>query len=413
MARAARDSRLETRTSRSKLALGKRYWRTIHKGLALGYRRGIEGGAWYRRSALPGNKYSIESIGIADDTRDADGVAVLDYFQAQDRARVLAHQQVTVKSRYKVSDAVTDYLNWFALNSKSLAITETVIKAHILPAFGERLITSITTKDIAQWRDDLVRAPLRRRGTLIETDVDDADVLRRRRSTANRVLTVFKAILNKAWRDGIVHTDEAWRRVASFENADAARKVFLNAEQCTRLINASTGKFRDLIQAGLLTGARVGELVHARVRDFDGTEGILTFHISKTKAHDTFLTDEAVAFFESITAGRHPDEYLLTKDDGTPWGKNHHIKLFNAAAKRAHLPHDSTFYALRHTYISEALKHGVNIKAIADSCGTSVRMIEKNYAKFTNVDRRAMFNAIPAVGIAATNVKPIGARGGK
>lgn len=418
MARASRNSKLETRASRNKLEIGKRHWQPIGKGLALGYRKGADGGTWYKRTALPGNKYSVESIGVADDTRDADGIVVFDYFKAQARARHMAHQQVTVKTRYKVRDAVTDYLQWFAVNSKSLAVTETVINAHILPAFGDRLITSVETKDIVQWRDDLVRAPIRRRskkpaeGEKIvvceeAVNLDDPDILRRRRSTANRVLTVFKAILNKAWRDGIVHSDEAWRRVSSFENADGARKVFLNAEQCARLINTAGGKFRDLIHAALLTGARYGELAHARVRDFDAAGGIITFHISKTKAHDTFLTDEAVKFFESVTAGRHADDHLLTKDDGTPWGQNHHIKPFNAAATRAHLPQSTTFYALRHTYISEALKHGVNLKAVADSCGTSVRMIETNYAKFTNTDRRAMFNGMPSFSITPGNVVPM------
>lgn len=418
MARASRNSKLETRTSRNKLEIGKRHWQPIGKALAIGYRKGADGGTWYKRTALTGNKYAVESIGIADDTRDADGVTVLDYFQAQGRARHMAHQQVTVKTRYKMRDAVADYLQWFAVNSKSLAITETVINAHIIPAFGDRLITSIETKEITDWRDDLVRAPIRRRskkpveGAVVvakteAVDLDDPDVLRRRRSTANRVLTIFKAILNKAWRDGIVHSDEAWRRVSSFENADGSRKVFLSDEQCARLINTTSGKFRDLIQAALLTGARYGELAHARVRDFDPDGGIVTFHISKTKAHDTFLTDEAVKFFESITAGRHADEYLLTKDDCTPWGTNHHIKPFNAASKRAKLPHATTFYALRHTYISTALKHGINLKAVADSCGTSVRMVEKNYAKFTNTDRRAMFNVLPAHGVKTSNVKAL------
>lgn len=418
MARASRNSKLETRTSRNKLELAKRYWQPVGKGLAIGYRKGNDGGTWYKRTALPGNKYSIESIAVADDTRDADGIVVLDYFQAQELARLIAHQQVTVKSRYKVRDAVADYLQWFAVNSKSLAVTRTVINAHIIPAFGDRLITSIETQEIVQWRDDLVRAPIRRRSKKApdgepqvaskETvNLDDPEVLRRRRSTANRVLTILKAILNKAWRDGIVHSDEAWRRVESFENADGARKIFLNPEQCTRLINTAGGKLRELIQAALLTGARYGELAHARVRDFDEASGAITFHISKTKAHDTFLTDEGVKFFSSITAGRSPDDHLLARDDGTHWGKNHHTKPFIAAVKRAKLPSATTFYTLRHTYISEALKHGVNIKAVADSCGTSVRMIETNYAKFTNVDRRAMFNVMPSVGVVSKNVTPI------
>ena len=40
------------------------------------------------------------------------------------------------------------------------------------------------------------------------------------------------------------------------------------------------------------------------------------------------------------------------------------------------------FYATRHTFISIALTGGVNLKSLADYCGTSVAMIEKNYRRF-------------------------------
>src|ERR1700719_986226 len=39
------------------------------------------------------------------------------------------------------------------------------------------------------------------------------------------------------------------------------------------------------------------------------------------------------------------------------------------------------FYATRHTYISVALSHSVNIKWLAEQCGTSVEMIERNYGR--------------------------------
>ena len=37
------------------------------------------------------------------------------------------------------------------------------------------------------------------------------------------------------------------------------------------------------------------------------------------------------------------------------------------------------FYCTRHTFITEMVKAGKNLKDIADYCGTSVAMIEKDY----------------------------------
>ena len=44
------------------------------------------------------------------------------------------------------------------------------------------------------------------------------------------------------------------------------------------------------------------------------------------------------------------------------------------------------FYATRHTFISDALSHGLNIKWIAEYCGTSVAMIEKHYGRYIKSD---------------------------
>ena len=43
---------------------------------------------------------------------------------------------------------------------------------------------------------------------------------------------------------------------------------------------------------------------------------------------------------------------------------------------------------LRHTYVSHAIEGGVPLNVIAENCGTSVRMIEKTYAKILAEKRR-------------------------
>jgi hypothetical protein len=50
-------------------------------------------------------------------------------------------------------------------------------------------------------------------------------------------------------------------------------------------------------------------------------------------------------------------------------------------------------YCLRHTHISQRLLKGVSIHLLADELGTSVRMIEKHYAKYLTIERRKALNA--------------------
>lgn len=49
----------------------------------------------------------------------------------------------------------------------------------------------------------------------------DAEAPSRRRATANRILTVLKAALNHAWREGKAPSDDTWGRVAPFREVDA------------------------------------------------------------------------------------------------------------------------------------------------------------------------------------------------
>ena len=84
MARTVRDANLETRTARTRLKVaGKPYYRSIDPGLHLGYRKGHAGGKWVMRWYVGDQNYKIETIGTADDSADADGIAVLDFRQAQ------------------------------------------------------------------------------------------------------------------------------------------------------------------------------------------------------------------------------------------------------------------------------------------------------------------------------------------
>src|SRR5215469_53005 len=88
MARRVRDKTIESREARRKLKTsGKPYWRAIGKGLHVGYRKGKSGGVWVVRRYLGNQDYHLETIAEADDVLDANGVEVLDFWQAQDVAR--------------------------------------------------------------------------------------------------------------------------------------------------------------------------------------------------------------------------------------------------------------------------------------------------------------------------------------
>src|SRR5688572_20888574 len=114
MVRKLRDARLETRSAREKIKGPGVTYKSVGPGLAVGYRAGKRGGRWVARHYCGGQTYSVEALGAADDTVEADGVKVLDFWQAAAKAQELAKRRAQsggVRSGpYKVKDAVSDYL---------------------------------------------------------------------------------------------------------------------------------------------------------------------------------------------------------------------------------------------------------------------------------------------------------------
>jgi integrase len=433
MARTVRDASLETRTARARLkASGKPYYRTIDPGLHLGYRRGRSGGKWVMRWYVGEGDYKVETIGTADDTADADGVAVLDFRQAQ----ALIREQYIKRTRiakglpaeegpYTVSLCIDEYLHFLETERKSAKDARWRAKALILPALGDIVCPELTPKVLRDWLQTAAKAPPRlrsKKGVDPKTgkpyaqqhrDIDgnDEEQRRKRRATANRVLTILKAALNRAWREGKIASDDAWRRVEPFEEADAARVRYLSIDECRRLINAAEGEFRNLVRAALLTGCRFGELAALQCRDFNPDTGTLHVRTSKTgKGRHVVLNDEGVAFFDSITAGRRGVELLLRKADGDRWGKSNQTRPMADACERAKIELSANFHALRHTYASHAVMSGAPLLVVAKNLGHSdTRMVEKHYGHLSeSYVAEAIRRSAPRFGIAEPgNIRPL------
>src|SRR5262245_51525832 len=126
MARKIKDANLDSKAARRKLApRSKPYWRLVERGLHLGYRRHADmAGPWIVRQYVGDQRYQEIAIGIADDLSDADGVAILTYWQAVDKARARMKDRAlsdagVSSGPYTVADAVADHLNYLENEKKT------------------------------------------------------------------------------------------------------------------------------------------------------------------------------------------------------------------------------------------------------------------------------------------------------
>jgi integrase len=390
MARRVRDSNLESRAAREKLKpAGKPYYRTIGRGLHLGYRKGKLGeGRWVVRRYMGNQDYAVETIATADDRRDADGSAVLDFWQAQDLARKMAASpKQTGAGALTVRRAVEEYIEHLKIKGRSVVDTEKRAQAFIYDQLGNVVIDALTTKQLRDWLSGIATSPARIRTRKGEKqryrdfDPNDEESVRRRRSTANRTLTVLKAALNHHFREGHVTSDTAWRKVEPFEAVDSVRVRYLQLAEAKRLINACSPDFRPLVQAALLTGARYGELVRLEIQDFNPDSETVTIRRSKSgKSRRIELTDEGAAFFRQHCTGRAGGDLMFKTKTGGAWGASHQLRPMAEACTNARLNPPISFHGLRHTWASLSVMNGMPLMVVAQNLGhADTRMVEKHY----------------------------------
>ncbi|HMK90841.1 MAG TPA: site-specific integrase, partial [Methylocystis sp.] len=151
MARAIKSPKMDSATARTKLkASGKPVYCEIARGLHLGYRKGAKtgekwtGGNWVMRRYVGDEKYLVETIAQADDKQPADGLMVLSFDQARERARERFKEAITpgpapIAAPFTVNEALDRYFARLeADHSKSLGDARNRAANHIRPELGAK-----------------------------------------------------------------------------------------------------------------------------------------------------------------------------------------------------------------------------------------------------------------------------------
>jgi integrase len=372
----------------------------------LGYQRRPDdkAGRWILRRYAD-RAYRILPLGQADDTQEADGRRVLSYEQAYAAAIAAADAQTKVHLM-TVRQAMERYIEFKRQQGQSVTDLVSRSAAHILAALGHLVVEELTADRLRKWLATMAAMPkmLRSRDGAEQRygaePVSDDDV-RRRRASANRVLTYLKASLNHCFDEGHVPSNEAWgRKLKPFRDVEVARVRYLSVAEAKRLINAG-GELRQLVQAALFTGCRYGELIRLETCDYNDDSGTLAIRKSKSgKSRHVVLTDEGVEFFRHLAAKSRGDETksankstpsgaksraggerMFTRADGSPWKASQQARLMLEACRKAKIDPQIGFHQLRHSYASLCAMNGVSLQILSQNLGhADMRMCERFYA---------------------------------
>jgi integrase len=409
MARSIRSPKLENRTGRLKLAARwKPYTVRVAPGVRLAYRRKATAGSWSVIAADGKGGNWLKSFAIADDYEPANGDTVLDFWQAQARARLLArgeHEDKTSKhAPVTVAAALDHYASDLKVRGGDLANVARV-RGHLSATLLDKAVALLTARELKRWRDGL------RKSVTV--------------SSINRICNGLRAALNLAAdTDERIASRRAWEvGLQAIRDATESRNVILAADAIRRIVGQAysvSPEFGLLVETAATTGARVSQLARLELHDVQGdrADARLMMPSSRKGRSQKKVTRQPVPIPENLAvrlrqAGQQSGNgRVLGKQSGEPWKRSDHTRLFARAVRRVGGldPTEVTIYALRHSNIVRQLLAGVPIRVVAVFHDTSVAMIEKTYSKHIGDHADAL--ARPAlldlsVPVTAGNVVPL------
>jgi integrase len=413
MARTVGSKELASRTARRSLPTGERVWLRLSAGRTLGYRKGSKGGAWLARYYEAGFRKE-EKLGLADDILDAEGVQVLDFAQAQEKARtwfmtataMATGQHVFQPGGYTVEQCCLDYLKHLERRgAPDYRHSKYDLDAYAIPKLRTLQVAKLNRPKLEQWRADIAASPRRtNRKTEQEREVraKTEEDLRKRRVTANRIMRRLQAALNLALTEGRVNANPMAWRISPFENVEVARAVFLGEKEQQSFVKACAKEkdFQRLVRAALYTGARYGELSRLSVGDFNSSAR--TLFIAKSKAGKQryiHLDAEATRFFREVCGNHAQGETMFLRNIGEPWAKDSQKKPMRRGCAAARIQRFG-FHQLRHSAASRWITLGVSLKVVAEQLGhVDTKMVERYYGHLASGHIAQTFKALPGIGL--------------
>src|SRR5262249_9030969 len=175
------------------------------------YRRNRTVGTWVARVADGRGSNWTKSLGSADDFDEADGAAILDFWQAQEKARTIGrgeHNSLGSSKPFTVAQALDSYEADLKTRGGDIHNVARV-RGHLSQPLLDGVVALLTPRELRRWRDGLAKslAP----------------------ASVNRTTTVLKAALNlAAQHDQRISNRRAWEAgLAMIPDAQQSRNVIL------------------------------------------------------------------------------------------------------------------------------------------------------------------------------------------
>jgi integrase len=299
---------------------------------------------------------------------------------------------------------------WIDLEPKTKAGYNSILEKRLLPEFGSRKVSTITTALVQKYVNRLSAEGLSA-------------------ATVRNVYACMRTALNAAVAQRLILVNPCLG--VKLPRMQREEMLFLNAEEVRALADKVTPYYRPLILTAAYTGLRAGELLGLRRADVDLLRGVihvrralkevnghLYFGPTKTHAHRTvslprFLRDELDAHLsQPLPGGNGPETLVFPGPQGGPlrhgnfYGRHFQVAVRGYTTKEGEkvpgaLPAEKyglRFHDLRHTCVALLIAAGVHAKAIQERLGhSSIQITMDRYGHLLPSLDEAATDALEAI----------------
>ena len=255
-----------------------------------------------------------------------------------------------------------------------LAAKTTILRCHLIPAFGERPLSSIKAQDIERYKAKKLAEGCARK-------------------SINNHLAVLSRLLRLAEEWEVLPRAPRLKLIATVD----PDFVFLDFHDSEALLAAAEPQWRGLILFALRTGLRLGELRALRWQDLNlaGRKVLVrraawNSTIGSPKGgrpREVPLSEEVLAMLRALDQPASPSALVFGHPSGRMYHRNEMKWPLWRACKAASI-RKIGWHVLRHSFASQLVMRGVPLKAVQELLGHRDIRTTMRYAHLSPQSRR-------------------------
>ena len=358
------------------------HWHRLRSGCFVGYRPSKQGGlgTWFAR-AYQGDtfKYVRKPLGSFGGLKGNETFSA-----AKSEAEAWFDQVegdgVRVRKIETVGDACHSYLE-----ERPGKIAEGVLRRHVFSdTLAKVRLDKLRRHHLLDWRRRLENAP----ALISRSNHGERREKVRADSTVNRDMVPLRAALGRVMKPGVPNTESAWQEALRPKTgADKQRGLYLDSSDRKALLLSANDEIRPFLRALCLLPLRPGALANLSAGDFEKQTRTLTVGKDKNgQPRRISVPSEIAKFLVEQISGRLLSEPMFLRSNGSAWNKDSWKHPIKDAARSAGLSSSLTAYTLRHSIITDLIRHRLPALTVAQISGTSIAMIERHYGHLGRAD---------------------------